>query len=78
MMNISRVERMKMGIMGELVEDDQMRVHVVAVAPNGEKVSLGSVSASLIYQNPRAAHMALERIRFPPKKVELARKRMRR
>ena len=52
------VERMCAGLTAELVEDDEMRVHVVT-----QGVSLGWVSAAMIYQDPDGARLAIERIR---------------
>jgi len=48
----------------DLSEDDQGNLRVLAETKDGKFYKLGHVSADLVYQSPRVAKAAIERIKF--------------
>ena len=66
---MDKIDLLKIGITGTLMEDDQGRVHVVGKSsPDGKDVSIGWIRKELIYRDPDAARLALSKIRFSPRK----------
>lgn len=63
---MDKAERLRAALRGDGIidEDDQMRVHVIGIRDDGVEVSLGHVSAALLYQDPEGARAAMERIRW--------------
>lgn len=51
---------------GQDLQEGPHGVHVYAMRQDRTLYELGSVSAELVYQNPRAARAAIERIKFAP------------
>lgn len=53
---------------GKDLQEGPYGIHICAKRPDGSLYELGSVSETLVYQNPQAARTLIERIKFAPRK----------
>lgn len=72
-MNHRLIDILRAEAIGEDLQEEDHGIHICAMRSDRTLYEIGFVSASMVYQNPTAAHMVIGQIKFA-KNIPIAKK----